>query len=236
MAPVAIVAGAVRGTGSVVAVRLAEAGWDVAVLCADGAGNADTVHRVRAVGRRALAVETDVTDAVSVQAALDRVCAELGDPGVLVNSVGVIACGAPGEASEEDWNAVVGRSLRGLFVTSRAVTDLMIRQGRGRIVTIANLLGPAEGGPHDHATVLAGMAGFTRTVALELRAFDITVNAVAPAPPVVGMQAPAAPTAADPEGSRCATQAAEAVLFLVGGGASSVTGQTVQVGDEEAAA
>ncbi len=233
MAPVAIVAGAAQGSGTAVAVQLAELGWDVAMLRPDGTAGAEAVDRVRETGRRAMAVRTDVADSVSVDAALGRVCAELGDPNVLVNTVAATVRGPLGRISDEDWRALAGRPLRGLFVVSRSVIDPMIRQGRGRIVNIADVSAPATDGPHDHSTVLAGLEGFTRTIALELRAFGITVNAVAPAPPAADIRTGAAPRSAGAAATRYAARVAAAVPLLVGDGASSVTGQVVHVGDEE---
>ncbi|MFI5688956.1 SDR family oxidoreductase [Streptomyces sp. NPDC051636] len=233
MAPVAIVAGENRVSNAAVSMQLAELGWDVAILCRDSTAGAETVNRIRESGRQALAVETDIADSVSVDAALGRVCAELGDPNVLVNNVAVTVRDSLSRISDDDWRAVAGRPLRGLFVASRSVIDPMIRQGWGRIINIAHLPASVASGPHDHSTVLSGLEGFTRTIALELRAFGITVNAIAPAPPAADIRAGAGPRIADAAGARYAAQIAAAVPFLVSGGASSVTGQVVHVGDEE---
>ena len=233
MAPVAIVADGNRDSSAAVAMQLADHGWDVAILCREITAGTETADRIRRTGRQALAVETDVADSGSVDSALGRVCAELGDPKVLVNNVAVTAHDPLSRISDDDWRAVAGRPLRGLFVASRSVIDPMIRQGWGRIINIADLPAAAAGGPHSHSTVLAGLEGFTRTIALELRAFGITVNAIAPATPAADIWAGAAPRTAAAAGSRYAARIAAAVPFLVSDGASSVTGQVVHVGDEE---
>ncbi|MCU7825053.1 SDR family NAD(P)-dependent oxidoreductase [Kitasatospora sp. DSM 101779] len=235
MAPVAIVADGNQESSSAFAMRLAELGWDVAVLCRDSTAGTETVNRVRGTGRQALAVETDVTDSVSVDAALGRVCAELGEPNVLVNTVTTTVRGPLSRISDDDWLAATGLPLRGLFVTSRSVIDPMIRQGWGRIINIAALPASVASGPHHHATVLAAVEGFTRTIALELQAFGITVNAIAPATPAAEVRTGAGPHVTDAAGPRYAAQIAAAVPFLVSDGASSVTGQVIHVGDEEAA-
>ncbi|MCX3062158.1 SDR family oxidoreductase [Streptomyces beihaiensis] len=235
MAPVAIVASGNRFSSDAVAVHLAELGWDIAILCRDSTADAETVNRIRETGRQALAIETDVADPVSVDTALGRVSTELGDPNVLVNIVALTARDSLSLISDDDWRAAVGRPLRGLFVASRSVIDPMIRQGWGRIISIADVPASVMNGAHDHSTVLAGLEGFTRTIALELRAFGITVNAIAPTPPAADIRADADPRVADAAVPHHAAQIAATVPFLVSDGASSVTGQVIQVGSEEAA-
>ncbi|MFF1920158.1 SDR family NAD(P)-dependent oxidoreductase [Streptomyces sp. NPDC058221] len=233
MAPVAIVADGNEMSSDAVAVQLAELGWDIAMFFRDGAVSAETVDRIRETGCQALTVETDIADSASVDAALGRVCAELGVPNVLVNNVAVTVHDVLSRISDDDWRAVTGRPLRGLFVTSRSVIDPMSRQGWGRIINIADLPTSAASGPHDHASVRAGIEGFTRTIALELRAFGITANTIAPALPAADTRADTGPRIAEAAGPRYAAQIAAAAAFLVSDGASSVTGQVVHVGDEE---
>lgn len=163
MARVAIVTGGASKIGAAVAVRLAECGMDVALL--DENACADTVHRITELGMRSVAIGADVTDATPVDAALAEVCSALGDPEVLVNVVG-------GALPEPDWYASTAGLLRGVFLLSRAVVDPMIKNGRGRIITVAGC---------SNATIWAGLSGFTRTIALELSPFGITSNVVDPA-------------------------------------------------------
>jgi 3-oxoacyl-[acyl-carrier protein] reductase len=211
---VAIVAGLEQtGIGSAAAVRLAQEGMDVAVLGPDGDAGAATVRQIAALGGRAVAIGTDVTDAASVDTALVAVRASLGDPQVLVN---IVAAGTPGplsELSEDDWYASTGARLRAVFLVSRAVIDPMTSIGSGRIVTIA---GPAAAGEQENATLRAGLAGFTRTIALDLGAFGITSAVIAAAVEATGPGYPA--------------QVIATLSFLLGDAATALSGQVVQVG------
>lgn len=230
MARVAMVTGAAKGVGADVSVRLAEHGMDVAVLGADEAAHADTVRRISETGRRCLFVAADVADAGSVDLALTRVRSELGDPGVLLNCVGAVDRGPLRELSDQDWTEVVGGPLRGVFVTSRAVVDPMIKNGGGRILVLADVAGGDRPSTARNSVVEASLAGFTRTLAMELRPFGITANVIAPEPSATDLTAAAAAEAGTSgRGSAYVAGALDAVRFLVGADASAVSGQIVHV-------
>ncbi|TWP45711.1 SDR family NAD(P)-dependent oxidoreductase [Lentzea tibetensis] len=163
MARVAIVTGGASEIGAAVALRLAQCGMGVALL--DENACTDTAHRITELGMRSAAIGADVTDATSVDAALAEVCSTLGDPEVLVNVVG-------DALPEPDWYASTASRLRAVFLLSRAVVDPMIKNGGGRIITVAEC---------SNATIWAGLSGFTRTIALELSPFGITSNVIDPA-------------------------------------------------------
>ncbi|MFD8083266.1 3-oxoacyl-ACP reductase FabG [Kitasatospora sp. NPDC059722] len=177
---VAVVTGAGRGLGAATALRLAADGYAVAVLDLDEAAGKDTVDRITAAGGRALAVGADVSDAGQVQAAVDRVVAELGAPVVLVNNAGVLRDNLLFKMSESDWDTVMNVHLRGAFLMTRAVQKHMVDAGFGRIVNLSSSSAQGNRGQANYSAAKAGLQGFTKTLAIELGKFGVTANAVAP--------------------------------------------------------
>ncbi|MFI0900991.1 3-oxoacyl-ACP reductase FabG [Streptomyces sp. NPDC020983] len=177
---VAIVTGAARGIGAATAVRLAAEGRAVAVIDLDETACKDTVEAVTAAGGRALAVGADVSDEAQVQAAVDRVAAELGAPTVLVNNAGVLRDNLLFKMSSADWDTVMGVHLRGAFLMSRAVQKHMVDASFGRIVNLSSSSALGNRGQANYSAAKAGLQGFTKTLAIELGKFGVTANAVAP--------------------------------------------------------
>ncbi|AUY48763.1 MULTISPECIES: 3-oxoacyl-ACP reductase FabG [Streptomycetaceae] len=177
---VAVVTGAARGLGAATAERLAADGYAVAVLDLDEAAGKDTVDRITAAGGRAVAVGADVSDATQVQAAVDRIVAELGAPVVLVNNAGVLRDNLLFKMSESDWDTVMNVHLRGAFLMTRAVQKHMVDAGFGRIVNLSSSSAQGNRGQANYSAAKAGLQGFTKTLAIELGKFGVTANAVAP--------------------------------------------------------
>jgi 3-oxoacyl-[acyl-carrier protein] reductase len=177
---VAVVTGAARGIGAAVAVRLAADGFAVAVLDLDEQAGAGTVDAITAAGGRALAVGVDVARGEAVRAAVARVVAELGPPLVLVNNAGIIRDNLLFKMSDDDWDAVIGVHLRGSFLMSREVQQHMTQARWGRIVNLSSTSALGNRGQANYAAAKAGLQGFTKTLAIELGPFGVTVNAVAP--------------------------------------------------------
>jgi 3-oxoacyl-[acyl-carrier protein] reductase len=177
---VAIVTGGARGIGAATAARLAADGFAVAVVDLDEASCGDIVGKITAAGGRALGVGADVSDAEQVQAAVDRVAAELGAPTVLVNNAGVLRDNLLFKMSDSDWDTVMNVHLRGAFLMSRAVQKHMTAQKWGRIVNLSSTSALGNRGQANYSTAKAGLQGFTKTLAIELGQFGVTANAIAP--------------------------------------------------------
>ena len=240
---VAIVTGAARGIGAATAKRLATDGYAVAVLDLDADATAETVATIEKSGGRALGVGVDVADSPSVEAAVARVAADLGEPVVLVNNAGIVRDNLLFKMTDEDWDAVLAVHLRGSFLMSRAAQRYMSAAKWGRIVNISSTSALGNRGQANYAAAKAGLQGFTKTLAIELGPFGVTVNAVAPGFIVTDMTASvAARVGVDFEAMQAADAAnnpvrrvgqpedvAHAVSFFVSDAASFVTGQVLYV-------
>jgi 3-oxoacyl-[acyl-carrier protein] reductase len=164
---VAVVTGGARGIGAAIARRLVADGLAIGVLDLDEAG-------------LAVAVAADVADTASVEAALERVAIELGPPTVVVNNAGVTRDNLLFKMTEQDWDTVMGVHLRGAFLVSRAAQKYMVEAGFGRIVNLSSTSALGNRGQANYSAAKAGLQGFTKTLAVELGKFGVTVNAVAP--------------------------------------------------------
>ncbi|MFF4771257.1 3-oxoacyl-ACP reductase FabG [Microtetraspora fusca] len=176
----AVVTGAARGIGAAIARRLGRDGFAVAVLDLDEAAGKPVAEEIEAAGGRALAIGVDVADEQAVEAAVARVAAELGAPTVLVNNAGIIRDNLLFKMTAGDWDAVMGVHLRGAFLMSRAAQKYMTEAGWGRIVNLSSTSALGNRGQANYAAAKAGLQGFTKTLAIELGRFGVTVNAIAP--------------------------------------------------------
>jgi NAD(P)-dependent dehydrogenase (short-subunit alcohol dehydrogenase family) len=178
----ALVTGGGRGIGQAICAELARRGADVVVADLDAGEMRETVDRVEAENRRALAVETDVTDVESVEETVGVALKEFGTVDHLVNNAGIAGPTAPCEGIDpEGWDETLAVNLRGPFYTCRTLLPVMKRQSYGRIVNIASVTGKR---PLTQRTPYAaskmGLIGFTRSLAAEVGDHDINVNAVCP--------------------------------------------------------
>ena len=176
----AIVTGAARGIGAGTAIRLASDGLAVAVVDLNEADCAATVKEIENAGGRALAVGADVSKSDQVNAAVERIVAELGEPTVQVNNAGITRDAMLFKMTDEQWDAVINVNLRGAFLMTRAAQKYMTEQKWGRIVNISSSSALGNRGQVNYSATKAGLEGFTKTLAKELGKFGITANAIAP--------------------------------------------------------
>ncbi|AEE46751.1 3-oxoacyl-ACP reductase FabG [Cellulomonas fimi] len=176
----AIVTGAARGIGAATALRLARDGLRVAVLDLSEEAADVTAQAVRDAGGEAVAVGADVADEDAVAAAVARVADTLGAPTVLVNNAGILRDNLLFRMSTSDFDDVLRVHLRGAFLMSRAVQAYQVEARWGRVVNLSSTSALGNRGQANYAAAKAGMQGFTKTLAIELGQFGVTVNAVAP--------------------------------------------------------
>lgn len=179
-ARVAIVTGGGRGIGAATAQRLASDGHAVAVIDRDDAAAKEAANVIRAVGWSALAIGADITDPAQVTDAVSRVSEELGPPSVLVNNAGVTRDNLVYKMPHSDWDDVIAVHLRGAFLMTQAVQPHMVDARWGRIVNLSSTSALGNRGQANYSAAKAGLQGFTKTLAIELGKFGITVNCVAP--------------------------------------------------------
>jgi 3-oxoacyl-[acyl-carrier protein] reductase len=179
---VAIVTGASRGIGRATALQLAAQGAKVAVNYASSSGAADAVvNEIKAAGGEAIAIGADVSQAEAVDQLVTAVMNQWGRIDVLVNNAGITKDTLLLRMKLEDWQAVIDLNLTGVFLCTRAISKIMLKQKSGRIINITSVAGQmGNPGQANYSAAKAGVIGFTKTVAKELSSRGITVNAVAP--------------------------------------------------------
>ena len=175
-----IVTGAARGIGSSVARRLSREGHAIAIIDLDADACQSIVDEIVAEGGTAQGFAADVSDEVSVENAVDAIALTMGPPLVLVNNAGILRDNLLFKMTVDDWDAVMGVHLRGAFLMSRAAQRHMIEAGWGRIVNLSSTSALGNRGQANYAAAKAGMQGFTKTLAIELGRYGVTVNAIAP--------------------------------------------------------
>jgi 3-oxoacyl-[acyl-carrier protein] reductase len=181
---VTIITGSGKGLGKAMAERFFLEGAWVALWDVD-LGLAEKVKEtLDPSGEKAMVVQVDITDEKEVEKAVSEVVKKFGRIDILVNNAGISRHKPIEEMTLDIWNAVIKTNLTGVFLCSRAVTPIMKKQGRGKIISISSL-GGRTGRPGvavNYAASKAGVVGFTQTLAKELGPSGIYVNAIAPGP------------------------------------------------------
>ncbi|PSN14350.1 3-oxoacyl-[acyl-carrier-protein] reductase [filamentous cyanobacterium CCT1] len=179
---VAVVTGASRGIGRAVAIALAAAGAQVVVNYARSSAAADeVVAEIAKGGGSAVAIQADVSQADQVDALIAGTLEKFGRVDILVNNAGITRDTLLLRMKPEDWQAVIDLNLTGVFLCTRAVAKIMLKQRSGRIINIASVAGQmGNPGQANYSAAKAGVIGFTKTVAKELASRGVTANAVAP--------------------------------------------------------
>ncbi len=235
---VAVITGGARGIGYATADVLARDGHAVVIADIDPGAGEDAAERLRAAGRSALSVPTDVADRASVEAMVRTLLERLGRIDVLVNNAGIAGRVAPlHEVTEPEWDTLIAIDLKSVYLCCRAVLPHMLERQRGAIINVASVAGK-EGNPNmaPYSTAKAGIIGLTKAVAKEVAQRGVRVNAVAPATAETDILKTLSPEAIDymksriPMGRFCRVEEiAEVIAFLASDKASFVTGQTYDV-------
>lgn len=179
---VAIVTGASRGIGRAIAIALGNEGAKVVVNYANSANAAEeVVNIIKENGGEAIALHGDVSHEAQVESLIKSTIDTWGRVDVLVNNAGITRDTLLLRMKLEDWQSVIDLNLTGVFLATRAVSKIMLKQKSGRIVNIASVAGQmGNPGQGNYSAAKAGVIGFTKTVAKEMASRGITVNAVAP--------------------------------------------------------
>ena len=235
---VALITGAGQGIGRAIAIAFSNCGRRVVVADVNGSNARNVQEEIQNGGKKALAIEVDVSSEASVRVMINRVLEEFGTIDILVNNAGIYPSTSLEKLTSQSWDRVIGTNLTGSFLCSRAVVAIMLENKKGRIINLSSSTAfrGAKNGAH-YAASKAGVIGFTKALALELAPNGITVNAICP-----GLTDTAQPRANMTEqeiyGKRDRIPLGRIakpqdmvgpVLFLASDKAGQITGQTVFV-------
>jgi 3-oxoacyl-[acyl-carrier protein] reductase len=184
---VAIVTGAGHGIGREIALSLARNGAEVVVTDVTDA-IFEVGKQIEALGSKALPIKCDVTDFEQAQEVEEKVIGRYERIDILVNNAGIYPQKAFMDMTADDWNKVLRVNLNGVFHCTKAVIPKMMKQRYGKIVNIASIAGAVVGFQNltHYSASKAAIAGFTKSLALEVAQYGVNVNAVAPGPIDVG--------------------------------------------------
>lgn len=232
-------AGSKRGIGRAIAIKLAEYGSDIVIADMDIEGAQAVAAEIESGGRRALAVQTNVTNEESVKKMISSVVAAFGKVDILVNNAGITQPVTTVNTTLDDWNRIVSVNLTGTFLCSREAVKVMKTQNYGRIISISSVSGKRGGGVYGgshYSAAKAGILGFSKALAREVVENNITVNCVSP-----GLVATDIRKGLSDEREKSIWEAipmkrpgtpeeiAETVAFLASDGASYITGEDIDV-------
>ncbi len=177
----ALVTGGGRGIGREIALRLAHAGADVAVSDIDQETAHQTAGDIEAIGRKSLALQTDVSNSEGVSAMVASFLETFGTIDILVNNAGITRDALIIRMKEEDWDSVINVNLKSVFLCCKEAARPMMKARAGKIINIASIVGLiGNAGQVNYSAAKAGIIGITKTLAREFAGRSMMVNAVAP--------------------------------------------------------
>lgn len=233
----ALVTGASRGIGRAIALALAEAGADVALIATNAGLLEELAAEIRALGRRALVLPTDITSGDAVDASVKAAVSELGGLDIVVNNAGITADNLLMRTKEADLQRVLDVNLVGAFRVSKAASRPLLKSKHGRMINISSVVGvTGNAGQSSYAASKAGLIGFTKSLAKEFATRAVTVNAIAPG--FIETDMTAALTAAQQEAISAmiplgrvgkAEEIAAACVYLASDQAAYLTGTVLRI-------
>jgi len=178
---VTVVTGGAQGIGKEIAILFAKAGSNLVICDVNQEMLDKTTREIKELGRKCVAVKADVTNADDVNNVVTKSLDKYERIDILINNAGITRDNLLARMSEEDWDLVLSVNLKGVFLFSKAVAKLMMKQRQGRIINIASIIGlMGNAGQANYAASKGGVIAFTKTLAKELAKRNINVNAIAP--------------------------------------------------------
>lgn len=176
----ALVTGGGTGLGAAMALGLAEAGADIALVVNRHAGS-DVQERIKALGRRVIELQADLSSTQAITGVVSEVIAHFGAIDILVNNAGIIRRTPALDFSEQDWDDVMNLNAKAVFFLSQAVAGEMVKRKRGKIINIASLLSFSGGiTVPSYAASKGAVAQVTKALANEWAHYGLNINAIAP--------------------------------------------------------
>lgn len=234
---IALVTGASRGIGQAIALALGRAGAAVAGTATTDAGAQRIAEHLSTNDCKGIGLTLDVSDPVSIDAAMAKVIESLGAPTILVNNAGITRDNLLMRMKDAEWESIIATNLSSVYRMSKACLRAMMKARSGRIVNISSVVGVSgNAGQTNYAAAKAGMIGFTKSLAREIGSRGITVNCVAPGFIDTDMTRALGDAQREqllggiPLGRLgAAEEVAAAVAFLASPGAAYITGETIHV-------